>query len=123
MQLIRNNDGLLSMRNNLVLQRLIILKFTGSANGCQVALAAFPRIIRHVGLLDCPECISEAGGFGSTAYNWPGTGCVPATAPPRPADSDPLTARNRAAAACIHFFKCNSRQMLFGAREPARILP
>jgi len=82
MQMIRNNDGLLSMRNNLVLQRLIILKFTGSANGCQVALAAFPRVIRHLELLDCPECISEAGGFapkvaGDKPRQRIRTGCVP----------------------------------------------
>ena len=82
MQMIRNNDGLLSMRNNLVLQRLIILKFTGSANGCQVALAAFSIIIRHVGLLDCPECISEAGGFAPKVAGYKPrqrirTGCVP----------------------------------------------
>ena len=80
--MIRNNDGLLSMRNNLVLQRLIILKFTGSANGCQVALAAFPRVIRHLGLLDSPDCISEAGGFapkvaGDKPRQRIRTGCVP----------------------------------------------
>ena len=82
MQMIRNNDGLLSMRNNLVLQRLIILKFTGSANGCQVALAAFSIIIRHVGLLDCPDCISKAGGFAPKVAGYKPrqrirTGCVP----------------------------------------------
>ena len=82
MQMIRNNDGLLSMRNNLVLQRLIILKFTGSANGCQVALAAFSIIIRHVGLLDCPKCIGEVGGFAPKVAGYKPrrrirTGCVP----------------------------------------------
>ena len=70
------------MRNKLVLQKLIILKFTRSANGCQVALAAFPRIIRQVGLLDFLECISEAGGFAPKVAGYKPrqrirTGCVP----------------------------------------------